>query len=236
MGDKELAGKEEFGGDKKVPLHSPLAKIERRFIDANVPRMPRWIESYHLTLLTIPWSAGLVIFGCLAGRFSLHWLWASSFMLVMQWFTDSFDGSLGKYRNAGLRRWGFYMDHFLDYIFMPCIFVGYCFIVSEPISVYLLLTIGFIYSAMMVNAFLAFGATNRFRITYLGAGPTEIRLYFILINTALIFAGPRFLEVALPYALVVFAVALAIIVCQSHKEIWAIDMEEKKRGNRAPEK
>lgn len=71
-----------FQGDKKLPLRSPLAKAERRLIDFLTPRFPRWIEGYHLTLLTIPWSAGLILSGYLA-RWSLHWLWLASLMLAV---------------------------------------------------------------------------------------------------------------------------------------------------------
>ena len=86
----------EFKGDKKLPLKSPLAKIERRFIDALVPHFPQWIEGYHLTIMTIPLS-GLCILSGFLTRYSLSWLWLASFALFMQWFTDSFDGSLGRY-------------------------------------------------------------------------------------------------------------------------------------------
>ncbi len=66
-----------FQGDKKLPLKSPLAKVERRFIDYWVPRFPRWIEGYHLTLTTILWSAGLIMAGHLA-KHDLRWLWFAS--------------------------------------------------------------------------------------------------------------------------------------------------------------
>jgi len=45
---------QEFGGDKKLPMRTLLAKCERKFIDANVSKFPKWIEGYHLTLMTIP--------------------------------------------------------------------------------------------------------------------------------------------------------------------------------------
>ena len=39
-------------------------------------------------------------------------------MIVLHYFTDHFDGKLGKYRDTGLRKWGFYMDHLFDYGFL----------------------------------------------------------------------------------------------------------------------
>ena len=119
-----MYSKEQFQGDKKLPLKSPLAKAEKRFIDYCVPRFPPWIEGYHLTLTTVLWSAGLILSGYLAKQ-DLSWLWLASGMLFMQWFTDSFDGALGRYRDTGIPKWGFYMDHFLDFIFMCSILIGY---------------------------------------------------------------------------------------------------------------
>jgi hypothetical protein len=39
-------------------------------------------------------------------------------MLGPQWFTDCLDGALGRYRDTGIPKWGYYMDHFLDFVFM----------------------------------------------------------------------------------------------------------------------
>ena len=55
-----------FAGDKKMPMTTLLAKYERKFIDKNVPKVPSWLEGYHLTLMTIPFSIGLILFGYLA--------------------------------------------------------------------------------------------------------------------------------------------------------------------------
>ena len=127
---------ENFTGDKKVPMKSMLADAEKRFIMANVGKFPKWIEGYHLTLMTIPWTIGLVVFGFLASRGSMHWLWGSSLMLALQWFTDSFDGALGRLRDTGIPKWGFYMDHFLDYLFMSGVFIGWTFFFEGTNNLY----------------------------------------------------------------------------------------------------
>jgi hypothetical protein len=49
----------------------------------------------------------------------------------MQYVTDHYDGKIGKYRNTGLVRWGYYMDHLLDYVFLCSIIIGYAFILPE---------------------------------------------------------------------------------------------------------
>jgi len=87
---------EAFGGDKKKG-QSLLGPLERRFIDWAVPKLPRWLRSWQLTLLTIVWSIAMIGFGYLA-RDNRSWLWAMSAMVFGQWLTDSFDGTLGRTR------------------------------------------------------------------------------------------------------------------------------------------
>ena len=224
--------KGKFAGDKKLPMTSLLARPERRLIDYWVPRFPRFIEGYHLTLATILWSAGMILFGYLAKKNPL-WLWGSCAMLFLQWFSDSFDGSLGRFRDTGIPKWGYYMDHFLDYMFMCAILVGYSFLLS-PGTRHLLLLLMPVYGAFMVSAYLSFAATNEFKITYLRLGPTELRLLLILLNGAIMIFGIPFFERALPFVLVILFLGLCFVVYRTQRYIWKIDMEEKKRRQAGP--
>lgn len=219
-------GESQFQGDKKLPFKSPLARLERRLIDATTPHFPKWIEGYHLTLTTIVWSAGLVFAGYMA-RQDLRWLWLASVMIFLQWFTDSWDGSLGRYRDTGIPKWGFYMDHFLDYVFMCAFVAGYALLLSGTSSILALLLIP-VFGAFMVNSFLSFAATSEFKITFLGMGPTEARIAMIVLNCFVIRYGTNFLEKALPYALPVSGALLCVVVCRTQKYIWAIDMNDKR--------
>ena len=222
-----MTQQQEFHGDKKLPLKSPLAKIERKFIDYLTPKFPRWIEGYHLTLLTIAWSAGLIGFGYLA-RGGLHWLWLSSLMLALQWFTDSFDGALGRYRDTGIPKWGYHMDHLLDFVFMCSALIGYALLFDGGARTQFLLLIP-IFGALMVNSYLSFAATNEFKITFLGMGPTEIRLGLIVLNTAIIVFGGGFIPKALPYVLGVGLIVSAVVVYRTQKYVWYIDMNDKRQ-------
>lgn len=224
---------QEFHGDKKLPLKSPFAKVERKFIDYWTPRFPRWIEGYHLTLMTILWSGGLILFGHLA-RANLHWLWLSSVMLFMQWFTDSFDGALGRYRDTGIPKWGYHMDHFLDFVFMCSALIGYALLFDGWARTLFLILIP-IFGALMVNSYLSFAATNEFKITFLGMGPTEIRLALILLNTAVILFGVGFAEKALPFVPVIGLLVLAVVVYRTQRYVWRIDMDDKRRRQERPE-
>jgi archaetidylinositol phosphate synthase len=220
-----------FTGDKKVPLRSPLAEIERRVIVALTPRFPGWIQGYHLTLMTIPWSLGLVVSGWLA-RNDLSWLYLASAMHIMQWFTDSFDGALGRHRDTGIPKWGYFMDHFLDYVFTCCVLIGYSFFLEDTGRLLVLLLIP-VQGAFNVSSYLSFAATGEFKITFLGIGPTELRMVLILINTAITVFGTAWFVSALPTAFVVMIVALCVVVYRTQKYIWKIDMSDKEnRGKK----
>lgn len=214
-----------FTGDKKVPMKSLFAGPERKLIDSTVSKFPSWIQGYHLTLMTIPWTIGILAGGYLS-QFNLNWLWLSSAMLVMQWFTDSYDGALGRFRDTGIPKWGFYMDHMLDFVFMTCVILAYSFM-GSGINSKILVAISFGMGCLMVNSFLAFGATGQFKITYLRTGPTEIRLIFIAINTFIIYFGTSLLAMALPFIGLAFAIGIFVVIYRTQKHIWNEDMNDK---------
>jgi phosphatidylglycerophosphate synthase len=188
----------QFTGDRKEPLISPTAAIERRFVQWAVLRVPPWLGSQHLTMMTLGWSALVVLAGWMAGRQSLWWLWLSSLAIALQWLTDCLDGAVGRLREQGLKRWGYYMDHFLDYVFMACAMGHYAFLFGEPTRTLFLLLVP-LYAGFEVNSWLEHGATGKFRITFGGVGPTEARLLLILVNAGIIIWGTVWLAAALPW-------------------------------------
>jgi phosphatidylglycerophosphate synthase len=215
-----------FNGHKKEgkAIFNDLEKI---IVNKFVSRVPKFIETYHLTYMTILWSLGVILFSFLA-KWDVNWLWLVSLMIVFQYITDLFDGAVGRFRNTGLVKWGYYMDHFLDYLFLCSILIGYSFILPDRFK-YILFFILALFGGFMVSTFLSFAATNQFRIAHLGVGPTEIRLIFIIINTLLILFGKTHMAMALPYVLVFSLLGLIVVVYQSQKQIWDLDMKIKKK-------
>ncbi len=216
----------EFDGGKKIGS-SILARPEKWLIGKIVPRVPSAIRSHHLTLASVPISGLIILFSFLA-RGNDNWLWAVSAMIAAQWFTDSLDGAVGRYRCEGLVRWGYYMDHFLDFIFLASVMTGYMILLPDHYK-YLEFFVLAIFGAFMVNSYLALPATGRFRINHLGIGPSEIRLVFIFVNTMLILFGRTYLAFATPYVLGFSLLALAFVVYRTQREIWALDMRDKSR-------
>lgn len=204
-----------------------MSPLERRLRNVLVPLVPRAIETYHLTLATVPLSALVVLFGWLAND-DIRWLWGTSVAIAVQYVTDLMDGEIGRRRATGLIKWGYFMDHFLDYIFLCSLLIGYSLMLPDHFK-FLQLFILAIFGAFMVSSYLEFAATNEFRIEHLGIGPTEIRLLFVVINTLLIVFGRTYLAFALPYVLVASLVGLAVAVYMTQKRIWDIDMRKKRK-------
>lgn len=187
--------------------------------------VPSFVETYHLTAMTILWSMGVVVAGWLA-RENINWLWLSSVMLVCQYLTDLLDGAVGRARNTGLIKWGFYADHFLDYIFFTALVMSYAFVF--PISsIYWVITIGLLQGGFMVSMFLSFAVTHEFKIAVAGFGPTEVRILYIIFNTLLIYLGVGFFMPLIPYFAGVVVIALAIMAYQTGRDLWRLDMEVK---------
>jgi len=213
-----------FAGATKVNT-SFLTPLERRVAIRVLPRIPTWLQTYHLTMMTLIWSSLILFFSYLAAK-DLRWLWGVSAMVFLQYVTDHYDGKIGKYRNTGLVRWGYYMDHLLDYVFLCSIIIGYSFILPEK-SRYQILIMLAIFAGYEVSTFLSFAATDKLKISFLKLGPTEFRLAVIVINALLVEYGTRKMVNGLKFVNIGAAIVLAVIVYKTHKAVWEMDMREK---------
>src|SRR6266508_3460844 len=194
----------EFAGAHKTNT-SFLSPLERRLAPVVIPRIPKWLETYHLTMLTLLWSV----------------------MIALQCVIDHYEGKVGKYRNTGLVRCGYYMDHLLDYFFLCSILIGYSFILPERSRFQLLLMLA-LFAAFDFSTFLAFTATDKLKISYLRFGPTEFRLALILINGLLISFGTRYMISGLKWVNAGAAVGLCFVIYGTQKKIWELDMKYRK--------
>ncbi|HEY7785807.1 MAG TPA: CDP-alcohol phosphatidyltransferase family protein [Pyrinomonadaceae bacterium] len=217
--------KQRFAGASKENT-SFLTPLERKLAPIVIPRIPTWLETYHLTMLTVVWSLSILLFSYLAAS-NIKWLWGVSAMIFLQYVSDHYDGKVGKYRNTGLVRWGYYMDHLLDYFFLCSVLIGYAFILPEASRLQLMIMLA-LFAAYDFSTFLAFAATDRLKISYLKFGPTEFRLALIVINTLVIFFGTRYMVSGLKWVNAGAVVGICLLVFKAHKQIWKVDMEQKR--------
>ena len=195
-----------------------LGPYETRLKKNLAQKIPHYIKSYHLTLSTILWMCGAIFFGILSQGNS-NYIWGISLMILFHYLTDLIDGEVGKLTNDGLPKWAFFMDHFLDYIFLCALIISYGFILPSGFNLTFFIFFA-ILSSISVNIFLNFGATNEFKIAYLGIGPTETQLFFVIINTFIIFLGTNFLVKILPLITVLGFLFLCFVFYKTHKTLW----------------
>jgi phosphatidylglycerophosphate synthase len=181
------------------------------------------LETYHLTLLTLVWSALVLVAGYLAQK-NIDWLWLTVAAIVLQYITDLFDGAVGRYRKTGLVKWGFYMDHYLDYVFLACFVASFGFLLP---NIHMLALTVILAAGFMISTFLDFGATQEFSIYHFGFGPTEIRIVFIAATILVWWKGAVLLAQVLPWFNLFMAVLLVSLVYRTQKQLWKQDMRNR---------
>src|SRR5690349_4094689 len=97
-----------------VRLHTSfLAAAEKRLLVRIATRLPRWINSDHLTALAA--FAMLGVGGCFwAGAETPRAVLGIIPLLALNWFGDSLDGTVARVRHQERPRYGYYVDHVLD--------------------------------------------------------------------------------------------------------------------------
>jgi archaetidylinositol phosphate synthase len=206
--------------DRKASA-SILAPVERRIAGWALRLVPGWLESQHLTLMTLGWSA-MVLAAALPARSDPRWLAIVSIAIALQYLTDAVDGKVGQLRNAGLVRWGYYMDHLLDYVFLCAILITYGLLLPERFEYLMTLALA-VAGGFMVSAFLARAVTGVLEISFLGLGPIEMRLVFIGINAWLATVGRAAMLRVVPYVIGAALIILAALVFKTQRRLWDLD-------------
>jgi archaetidylinositol phosphate synthase len=160
---------------------SIVAPIERACLNYFAARVPARIGPDHLTMLGLAaqFLAG-VCYG-FAGRWPGALLLANVF-IALNWFGDSLDGTLARFRNQQRPRFGFYVDHMADtfgaiFLIAGLAASGY---VSERIATGMLVA----FLLLSVNAYLATYTIGTFQLSYFKLSPTEVRLLLVIANVA----------------------------------------------------
>lgn len=163
-----------------------LSFVEKPLLQWLVAHLPRWVKPDHLTVLGLLGSL-LTGLGYFLSSYHNAFLWLSSFGLFVNWFGDSLDGTLARYRKIERPRYGFYIDHAIDTITMVLIGIGAGLSPYARFDIALFALIGYLMMSILVylNTFVS----GVFRISFYGFGPTEIRIFIIVINTIIFFHG-----------------------------------------------
>jgi phosphatidylglycerophosphate synthase len=175
-----------FGEARRLATN-PLAAVERRCLVWMAARLPRWINSDHLTALALG-AMALTGLSYVAARFTRLGLVLAVGGLIINWFGDSLDGTVARLRRHERPRYGFYVDHVVDCIGIVLLVAGLglsgymtplvaaCFLVA--------------YFMLSIEVYLATYCLSVFRLSFWGVGPTELRI-LLAIGTVSLASDPR---------------------------------------------
>src|SRR5262249_35668004 len=94
--------------------------------------------------------------------------------LFLNWFGDSFDGSLARFRSSERPRYGFLIDHSIDLISITCIMIG--FGVSPYLPFHSACFILVTYLLFCGVVYVKVAADGVHKLDFAGLGATEFRL------------------------------------------------------------
>ena len=152
---------------------SLLSRSERAALAALVRRLPAAAKPDHLTVIGL---VGAILTGV---GFAACW-WSNAFLafvvlgLFLNWFGDSLDGTLARYRGIERPHYGYFVDHSADLIAQTLIVVGLG--VSPFFTVFSGLLVLSLYLLMSSYTYLRVVTESVHRLSYGGMGATEFRI------------------------------------------------------------
>ena len=153
--------------------HGVTAAVEKRLLEGIARRLPPAVNSDHLSAL------GLTAMAAAGAAFAAlpHSRWAAAGVvaaLTANWFGDSLDGTVARVRGQLRPRYGYYVDHVIDLAGTTLLFAGIAWsgVMSPLIAAAVLIG----YLLVSAETYLTTHAAGVFRMSFLGMGPTELRL------------------------------------------------------------
>jgi phosphatidylglycerophosphate synthase len=193
-----------------------LGPLERPALKWLAAHLPAWVTPDMMTVTGIV-GALIITISYALSQFHPAFLWLASLGFVINWFGDSLDGTLARFRHIERPKYGFFIDHITDVLTEIIIVLGLG--LSPYISFAVASMCCIAYITMSVLVYVRMNVMGEFRISYSKLGPTEVRVLAILLNTFMFFVGVYRIKFTLgsiplsvsPYDVVVSAITLLII-------------------------
>jgi len=158
-----------------VKVHgSILFTVELKCLLWVAERLPTWVSSNQLTLVGLFASIGIAVSYYLVGLGERRGLLAVPVLLIVNWFGDSLDGTVARFRNCMRPRYGFYVDHIVDTIGAAFLMGGLALsgLMSSGIASSLLIA----FLMLSVEVYIATYTVGTFELAHWRLSPTEIRI------------------------------------------------------------
>jgi phosphatidylglycerophosphate synthase len=198
---------------KKIKKHRRvndilLGPIERPAIQWLVERLPHWVTPDHLTFFGFAASI-LIGVSYYLTTFDKNYLWLANLGFFFNWFGDSLDGNLARFRKIERPRYGFFIDHTIDTVSEMAIFIGIGLSPYVDLTLALLALIGYLCMANLV--YITTSVKGVFKISYGKLGPTEVRVIAMISNAVVFFLGNP--QVVVPLLNTTVSLYNLIILC-----------------------
>jgi archaetidylinositol phosphate synthase len=157
------------------------ARLEKRALQWLAKRAPRWVSSDQLTLLGLGAQIGAGVCYALV-RIDRRALLLVIVCLALNWLGDSLDGTLARVRRQERPRYGFYVDHVVDFLGAVALMcgLGCSGLLQWPIAMAMLIA----FLVLAGESYLATYTLRSFQLSQGMFGPTEIRILLALGNLA----------------------------------------------------
>ncbi len=172
----------------KREIRGLTARAEKKVLLWLAARLPGWVTSDLLTLVGFLGTLGAGLAYWQAGYEPLF-LHAVNLCLFVNWYGDSLDGTLARYRNAQRPRYGYYVDHIADTFGVAALLAGLA--ASGLMSVAVAGGLLVAYYLVSIEMYLATHSLGVLRIGQAGIGGTELRLLLMALNLVALYL-PRF--------------------------------------------
>jgi phosphatidylglycerophosphate synthase len=116
-----------------------------------------------------------------------NFLWIVDLGLVINWFGDSLDGSLARYRGIERFKYGYFVDHTVDITTQTIVLLGLGVSPFVHLNYALLALAGYLHLGILTYVNTA--VSGVYRISYGRFGPTEVRFMLVGLNAIFYFAS-----------------------------------------------
>lgn len=165
-----------------------LGPLERPALNWLAVHSPAWMTPDIYTAVGVAGSI-IILVGYILSRFHPGYFWLASFGFLVNWYGDSMDGTLARYRHIERPIYGFFVDHITDAIGQVMIFIGLGLSPYISFNIACLTLVG--YLLMSVLVYIRIYLVGEFRISYGSLGPTEARVLAVLVNIAMFIFGKQ---------------------------------------------
>jgi len=194
-----------------------LGSLERPALSWLAAHMPAWITPDGCTAIGVLGALGIMISYALSGV-NRNFLWLASIFFIVNWFGDSLDGTLARYRHIERPIYGFFLDHTVDAATEVMIILGLGLTPHISFVVACLTLIAYLLLAVLV--YVRTTVVGEFKISYGRLGPTEVRVLAIILNAYMYFGGVQSFSITIlqgqtvtfsPYDLYMAAIAFLLL-------------------------